>query len=337
MNKKKFIILIAVLAIITLIFYMGFNKSLRIEKKTENAIILRLADIQPEGYPTVLGDLEFARQLEKTTNGRIKIKVYPLGKLGDENSTIEQAKFGAIDIIRVSAAPLVQYNKQMEVVLLPYIFKDKDQMFRVLDGSIGEKLFSDLETDTNLVGLAWLDAGARNFYNTKKEIKTTKDLSGLKIRVQESQPMVQMVEALGSISTPMTTGDVYSSLEAGVIDGAENNLPSYISFEHYKVAKYITIDEHNRIPELIAMSKFTWDKISPEDQKLVMDAAKEGAKVERTEWTRQESAALENIEKDGAVTITKLSNPKEFQDAVEFLYSEYNEYKALIEEILQTK
>jgi tripartite ATP-independent transporter DctP family solute receptor len=341
MSKNKFMAITissVIVAIIAIVSYEIFNKNMSSEKiYTEKSIVLRLADIQSEGYPTVLGDNEFAMQLEKKTNGRIKVEVYPLGKLGDENSTVEQAKYGAIDIIRVSASSLVKFDKQMEVVLLPYIFTSREQMFRVLDGTIGDKLFNGLQNNGKVVGLAWFDAGARNFYTNRKYIKAPEDLKNMKIRVQQdSKPMSDMVKVLGAEAVPMGASDVYNALQTGVIDGAENNLPSYLSFKHNEVSRYIIIDEHTRVPEIIVMSKLTWDKISEEDQKLVLEAAKEGAKLERSEWVKQELAAQAQIIQKGCI-ITQLKSNDAFRNAVQPMYNEYSEYKDLIEQILNTK
>lgn len=298
---------------------------------------LRLSDNQPEGYPTVLGDKAFAKAVEEKTKGRIKVQVYPGSQLGDEKSVIEQVQFGAIDAVRIGVAPLAEFNKQVGVLILPYLYKDKDQMFRVLDGPIGDKIFASLAADSKIVGLSWLDSGARNFYNTKKDVKTPDDLKGLKIRVQESKPMMDLVKALGASATPMSYGEVYSALQTGVIDGAENNWPSFLSSNHYEVAKHITIDEHTRVPEMISISKTTWDKISPEDQKLVKAAAQEGAAVERAEWLKQDEAAQKTIIAKGGVTITKLESNAAFQDKVKGMYDAHPEWKDTIQAILNTK
>ncbi|MGH4050089.1 MAG: TRAP transporter substrate-binding protein [Clostridium sp.] len=302
-------------------------------------ITLRLSDSQPEGYPTVIGDQAFADEVSKNTDGRITIKVYEGASLGDEKSAIEQVQFGAIDAIRVGAAPLSEVNKEIGVLTLPYLYKDKDQMFRVLEGPVGEKIFASLQANSKIVGLSWVDSGARNFYNTKKDVKSLSDLKGLKIRVQESKPMMDMVKALGASATPMTYGDVYNALQTGVVDGAENNWPSYLSSNHYQVAKYITIDEHTRVPEMIAFSKMSWDKISSDDQKILKAAAVVGATVERAEWIKQSDAAQATIVSKGDITITRLTSDQQakFQDAAKPTYAEHPEWKELIDEILATK
>lgn len=341
MNKKRIIAIISCV-VLTLGVLSGCGKKAATETKDASktdtkAVTLRMSDNQPEGYPTIIGDKAFAAEVEKTTNGRIKIQVFSGSQLGDEKSAIEQLQFGAIDAIRIGAAPLAEFNKQIGVLILPYLYKDKDQMFRVLEGPVGEKIFASLAADSKIVGLSWVDSGARNFYNTKKDVKTPADLKGLKIRVQESKPMMDMVKSLGASPTPMAYGDVYSALQTGVVDGAENNWPSYLSSNHYQVAKHITIDEHTRVPEMIALSKISWDKISPEDQKLVKAAAVVGAKVEREEWLKQSEAAQATIVSKGGVTITKLDSNQAFQDAVKHMYDEHTEWKDLIKEILATK
>lgn len=192
MNKKKIIAIISC-TVLTLGLLSGCGTKTATTTTTTKPVTLRLADIQAEGYPTILGDKEFAKQVEAKTNGRIKVQVYSGAQLGDEKSTIEQVQFGAIDAIRVGAAPLSEFNKDIGVLVLPYLYKDKDQMFRVLDGPVGDKMFASLQANSKIVGLCWLDAGARNFYNTKRDIKTPNDLKGLKIRVQESKPMIDMV------------------------------------------------------------------------------------------------------------------------------------------------
>ena len=340
MNKKKIIALVScVMFTIGVLSGCGNNAattSADTAKETP-AMTLRMADNQPEGYPTVLGDREFAKQLEAKTNGRIKVTVYIGGQLGDENSTSEQVQFGAIDAIRTSSSQLAQFNSLIGAVSQPYLFKDKDQMFRALDGPAGKKLLDSLAADSKMVGLAWLDAGSRNFYNTKKDVKTPDDLSGLKIRVQESKPMLDLVKALGASPTPMAYGDVYSALQTGVIDGAENNWPSYLSTNHYEAATHITIDEHTRVPELMLMSKMTWDKITPDDQKLVLEAAKAGADVERAEWLKQEKEAQDKVVAGGKVTVTKLDSNKAFQDKVKSLYDQHPEWKEVTDLITNTK
>ncbi len=310
----------------------------KVEKIEEKAkpIVLRLADVHNDGYPTVMGDREFARLVEEKTNGRVKIEVYPGGQLGDEKTVIEQVQFGAIDLTRTSISPLTEFQKKLSALMLPYIYRDKEHMFKVLDGPLGDQFLNDLQ-EANMLGLSWYDAGARSFYNSKKEIKTVEDLKGLKIRVQKSEIMLDLVKALGASPTPMAFSEVYSAIQTGVIDGAENNWASYLSTSHFEVAKYYTVDEHTRVPEMILMSKMTFDKLSAEDQKTIKEAAKEAALFERKEWAKAEKEAEEKIVENGNV-VTRLDSKDEFQKSVSSLYDKYGaDYKDLIEKIISTK
>ncbi|AOY76074.1 TRAP transporter substrate-binding protein [Clostridium formicaceticum] len=346
MRKRKLAtMLMCTVLVIGLLSGCTSNNQSNTGNSTDNAggqagstdqIVLRLADTHNEGYVTVRADREFARLVEEKTNGRVKVEVYPGAQLGDEKATIEQAQFGAIDFVRTSISPLSEFNKDLGILMLPYLYRDVDHMFSVLDGEIGENFLASLQ-ENNLLGLTWFDGGARNFYNTKQEIKTVDDLKGMKIRVQESKLMMDLVTALGAIPTPMPFGDVYSGLQTGVIDGAENNWPSYFSTSHYEVAKYYTVDEHTRAPEVILISKMTFDKLSSEDQEAIKEAAKEASLFQREEWAKEEAAAEAEVVAKGSV-ITRLESNQEFQDAVQSIYAEFGAgYEELIQRIIDTK
>ena len=210
-------------------------------------MVLRLGETHVADYPTTRGDLEFSRLVEERTGGRIRIEVYHGKQLGEEKAVIEQVQFGAIDFTRVSISPLAAFAPAFDALQMPYLYRDEDHMWKVLNGPIGEEFLNSLEP-ADFVGLCWYDSGARNFYNSRREIKSVADLKGLKIRVQESKLMMGLVSALGAVPTPMPFGEVYSALQTGVIDGAENNWPSYFSTSHYEVAKYFTLDGHTRVP-----------------------------------------------------------------------------------------
>ena len=196
-------------------------------------------------------------------------------------------------------------------------------MWRVLEGDIGERFLKGVDK-AGLIGLSWFDAGARNFYNSKRPVTKLSDLKGLKIRVQESKLMMGMVAALGASATPMPYAEVYSGLQTGVIDGAENNWPSYDSVSHYEVAKYFVLDEHTRVPEMQMVSKITWGKISPEDQKIIKECALESAKLERELWAKKEGVSEAKVKAAGSV-ITELEpgEKEKFQAAMAPLYAEF--------------
>lgn len=340
--KKAMILLMCAVLVVGLLAGCSSNNPAPAETPgndaAENAetIVLRLADTHNDGYVTVEADREFARLVEEKTEGRVKVEVYPGAVLGDEKATIEQAQFGAIDFVRTSISPLSEFNKELGILMLPYLYRDVDHMFNVLDGEIGDAFLESLE-ENNILGLTWFDGGARNFYNTKQEVKSVEDLKGMKIRVQESKLMMDLVTSLGAIPTPMAFGDVYSALQTGVIDGAENNWPSYFSTSHYEVAKYYTVDEHTRAPEVILISKMTFDKLSAEDQEAIKEAAREASLFQRVEWAKEEAAAEEAVVAKGAV-ITRLESNQEFQDAVQSMYAEFGAgYEDLVERIINTK
>lgn len=298
----------------------------------QQQMVLKLAENQPEDYPTTIGDKEFARIVEEKTNGRIKIEVYAGGQLGDEKSVIEAVQMGGIDFARVNAQPLSDFDKKLRVLSLPYLFKSEDQKWKVLDGPIGDELLNSL-TDSNMVGLAYYDSGARFFYNRKKEVKSPADLKGLKIRVQQSELMIGLVEALGASATPMAYSEVYNGLQTGVIDGAENNWPSYYSTSHYEVAKYATLDNHSMTPEVVIVSKALWDKLSDADKQIIKDAAKASEEVQKKSWKEYEEKSIEAIKAKGNV-ITEISDLKPWQDAVKPVYDKYaGDLKDLIDKI----
>ena len=261
-------------------------------------ILLRLAETHPGDYPTTLGDIKFAELVEEKTGGRIKIEVYHSKQLGEEKDVIEQVQFGAIDFTRVSVGPMTEFSPELAVVALPYIYQSADHMWDVLNSEIGDEFLGGLEA-SNFVGLGWFDGGARSFYNSVKPIQTLEDLAGLKFRVMQSEMMVDMVEALGASPTPMAYGEVYSSIQTGVIDGAENNWPSYDTSSHFEVAKYYTLDEHLRVPEILIASKMVMDKLSAEDLVLIKEAALESQMYQRELWAEKEKVSEEKIRAAG--------------------------------------
>jgi tripartite ATP-independent transporter DctP family solute receptor len=306
------------------------------QKSDAKPMVLRLADNQAADYPTVVGDNEFAKLVKERTNGRIEIKVYPNAQLGDEKSVIEQVQLGAIDFARINSAPLAEFSKDIGVFNMPYLFNSSDQMWKVLNGPIGDKLLKSLE-GAKMEGLTYYDSGSRNFYNSKKPVQHPSDLKGLKIRVQQSKTFVDLVNGFGGSATPMSYGEVYNALQTGVIDGAENNWPSYFSTNHYKVAKYITEDEHTRNPEILLASLSTWNKLSDEDKKIILQAAKDSQAVQRKAWAELETKAKDAAKANGN-TITEVTDISEWQKAVQPLYDKYGQdYKALIDEIRAVK
>lgn len=283
------------------------------------AVVYQLSDNQPGDYPTTIGDLKFAELVSQRTNGRIKIDVYHSAQLFDEKSAIETAQMGGLAFCRVNAQPLSDFTKALGVLSLPYLFRDEDHLWKVLNGPIGEELLKEMEANA-LVGLVYYDSGSRNFYNSKRVVKTPADMKGLKIRVQQSKLMMGLVESLGASATPMPYGEVYTGLQSGVIDGAENNWPSYYSTSHWEVARYFTLDHHTRTPEILCMSKAIWDKLSAEDKKIIKQAALDSQAVQRKSWKEYEEKSIKTITASGKNTITELADLSAWQKAVQPLY-----------------
>lgn len=299
-------------------------------------MVLRLADNQPADYPTTIGDLDFAERVNKATNGRIKIEVYHSGQLGDEKSVIEQIQMGALDFARVNAQPLGEFSDKINVLNLPYLFDSEEHLWKVLNGEVGQEILDSL-AGANMIGLTYYDSGSRNFYNTKRPVRTPADMAGLKIRVQQSDLMVDLVTALGASATPMAYGEVYNALKTNVIEGAENNWPSYYSTSHYEAAPYITLDHHTRTPEVLLASKVLWDKLSESDRQIILEAARASQDVQRKAWDEYEQKSIEAVKAAGN-TIVEVTDFKPWQDAVAPLYEKYGApYKDLIEKIKAAK
>ncbi len=281
-------------------------------------IVLRLAETHPQDYPTTRGDYEFARLVKERSNGRIIIEVYPGSQLGEEKAVIEQVQFGAIDITRVSISPVASFVPKLNAFQMPYLYRDADHMWKVLKGDIGKELLASLEP-FGFIGLGWFDGGARSFYNSKKPIYKPSDLKGMKIRVQESELMMGLVQSFGAVPTPMPYGEVYSGLQTGVIDGAENNPPSYYSASHYEVAKYYTLDEHTMVPEIIIGSKISLGRLSQADQDLVKQAAFDAIDFQRAEWAAYVQLSMDKVKAAGC-TIISIPDKTEWMKAVDPMY-----------------
>jgi tripartite ATP-independent transporter DctP family solute receptor len=266
--------------------------------------------------------------------------MFPSMQLGGEKEAIEQAQVGAIAFARVSVGALGPVVDQLNVFNLPYVFRNTEHMRKVIDGQIGQDLLDDVtNSGKGLVGLCWMDAGARNFYDTKKPIKTLADLKGLKFRVMGNPMFVDMANSMGANGVPMGYDQVFSSLQTGVIDGAENNPPSFVFDNHYQVAKYYTIDEHLIVPEMLVMSKKIFDSLSKDEQADVKKFAREAQFEERKLWDAYEQKAMDKAKAAG-IQIIHVSDAekKKFQEAVKPVWDKYGpKYAATIKRIEATK
>ena len=291
-------------------------------RATAGTRVFRIADNHPDGYPTVVGGLAFAEYVERASNGRLRIEMFNNAVLGQERETIEMVQTGALDFIRVGVNPLSSLNPDMNALAMPFLFRDRAHKFRVLEGPIGDEISRSL-VNQGLLGLAWLDAGFRNFYNSQREIRTPADMVGLRIRVQESALMMDMIRLLGASPTPMAYGEVYTAIQNGIVDGAENNWPSYITAGHFEVARFFTVNQHMASPEMFWVSTQVWNSLSSEDQDIIMRGAHEGARVARAEWLRMEREYEAQARASGN-TITELTpaQQQQFVDALAPMYQQ---------------
>jgi len=281
-------------------------------------IVLKLAEIHPRGYPTELADEEFAKLVNQYTNGEIRVDVYPGGELSsDEKVIIEQVKVGVIHFARVSSGALGAFNPQMNVFGLPYLFDSKEHMWAFLNGPYGQKMLTDL-IPSGFFGLTWYDGGARSFYS-KNPIATPADIKGQKFRMMGNPILLKMADSLGASSVSMAAGQVFGAIQTGVLDGAENNAPSLISFNHYQVVKYYTLDEHARLPEVLFMNRTAWDKMTLAQQTAINKAADETVKFQRKAWDAYEVEALKKV-KDSGVVVTPVPDKKAWQAAVKAVF-----------------
>jgi len=251
------------------------------------ALVLKATDTHPAGYPTVAAVESMGKKLEAATNGRIKMQMFPGAVLGQEKETVEQTQLGAIHINRISLGVIGPIVNDVNVFNMPFVFRDVAHMRKVIDGAVGDELLQKVsDSPAKLVGLAWMDGGSRSLY-TKKPVRTPDDLKGLKVRMMGNPLFVDTMNAMGGNGIAMAYGEVFSALQTGVIDGAENNPPSYFTANHYNTpAKYYAQTNHLIIPEILVMSKVAWDKLSKDDQALVKTLAREAQMEQRGLWDK---------------------------------------------------
>lgn len=289
---------------------------------------LRSTDIHPTDYPTVEAVRFMGKLIEERTKGKLKINVFHSAQLGNEKDTIEQTRFGVIDINRINMAPFNNLIAATNVPSLPFIFRSVAHMRSVMDGPIGDSILAEFEKH-DLIGLAFYDSGSRSFYNSKRPITSPADMKGLKIRVQQSDMFISLVSALGANATPMAFGEVYSALQTGVIDGAENNWPSFESTKHFEVSKFYSLTEHSLSPEVLVMSKKSYDKLAKEDQAIIKAAARESIAKMRELWDAREKASEAKVKAGGAQINAVEKQP--FIDAMKPVYEQFVKDPALKE------
>ncbi|MDA8447946.1 TRAP transporter substrate-binding protein [Paracidovorax valerianellae] len=281
---------------------------------------LRSADIHPDDYPTVTAVKFMGERLKALSGGKHTIKVFNNGALGSEKDTIEQAKIGALQMVRINIGAMNNICPETVVPTMPFLFRSVEHLHKVLDGPIGEEILKACEKQ-GFVGLAYYDSGARSMFTAKRPVRTFADMKGLKVRVQQSDLWVSMLEAMGANATPMPMGEVYTGLKTGLIDAAENNYPTYESSRSFEVAKYYTKTEHSMAPEMLLYSKRAWDRLSPEEQGWIRQAAKESVPYMRKQWAEREIKSLATVKAGGAeiIEIDKAA----FQAAMKPVYDKF--------------
>ncbi|WP_299521167.1 TRAP transporter substrate-binding protein [Winogradskyella sp.] len=275
------------------------------EQKTK---VLRLAHGLDTNHPVHKAMVELGKKLEDKSKGKLIVKLYPSGQLGAERECLELLQIGSLDITKVSAAVLENFVSDYKVLSIPYLFRDRQHTYDFYDSAIGRNLLHK-GGDYRLMGLCYYDAGSRSFYTKTKAISSPKDLEGLKIRVQKSNMAVEMVKQLGGAPTPISWGELYTALQQGVVDGAENNLPSFFTSKHYEVCKYYSFDEHTAVPDILLIGTESWNRLNAQEHQWLQEAADESAIIQRQFWKQAEQEALETIKKAGVKVNYPDKNP----------------------------
>ena len=296
------------------------------------ATSMKMAEIHPAGYPTVLAQEAMGKKIEAATNGELTFKMFPGGVLGSEKEVIEQIQIGAVQFTRVSLGAVGPVVPAVNVFNMPFIFRDTAHMRAVIDGEIGQEILDKItDSEFNMVGLAWMDAGVRNLY-TKQPVRSLEDLKGMKIRVMGNPLFIETFNTLGANGIAMDTGEIFSALQTGVVDGAENNPPTMLEHNHWRNAKYYSLTGHLIIPEPLMMSKAAWNKLTPEQQAIVQKYAKEAQFEERKLWDEKAASSEAKLKENGVEFIEVDKKP--FFDATAPIRAKYGApYADLIKRI----
>jgi len=281
---------------------------------------IKLAHALDTSHPVHKSLVYMSERFAEKSGGKYRIDIYPSGQLGSEREYVELLQIGSLGMTKVSCSVLEGFVDKMKVFSMPYLFRDDEHRFKVLEGEIGRELL--LEGEKYWIrGLCYLDAGCRSFYSVKKPINAPEDLRGLKIRTQESATSIQMIQAMGGSATPIAWGELYTALQQGIVDAAENNPPSFYLSHHHEVAKYFALDEHTAVPDILLISTKVWNDLPPQVQEWLQSAADEAAIYQRELWKIATQEALEEVQKAGVVVSYPDKRP--FQEKVKDIYESY--------------
>lgn len=319
------------LGLVIVLLYGGCQSDSRIK-------IIKMGHAQVTAHPVHNAMVFLAERLEEKSGGRIKVKVYPNQQLGTERELLELLQIGSLGMTKVSAASLEAFSPEISVLGLPFLFRDDQHIDRVLNGEIGTELLLSSEKFW-LRGLCFYDAGKRSFYSKTKPIETPADLTGLKIRVQESKMAINMIRGMGGSPTPVAYGELYTALQQGIVDAAENNPPSFYNSRHYEVCKFYSIDEHTAIPDVVLVSTVVWDDLTAEEQQWLQEAADESAVYQAKLWKESVEESMREVEKAGVQISYPSKEP--FLNQVQSFYDqvkkEQPQLAGLIERIQNTR
>lgn len=294
--------------------------------------MMYLAHTLPQSHPVHKGILEFKKALKQKSGGKMDIKIFPDGQLGSEREVLELLQIGSVAVAKVSAATLSNFVPEYHILGIPYLFRNKQHQFDVLESEIGKSI---LEKGSKfwLRGLCYYDAGSRSFYTSNKAIRTPEDLKGLKIRVMNNQMAINMVNSLGGSATPMSFGELYTAIQQGVVDGAENNPPSFVSSNHYEISKYYTLDQHSSVPDVLLIGTKYWDKLSGEEKVWVQEAANESSQAQKVFWNNSVNESMAIIKKAGVEVI--IPEKALFEEKSKFVLETYEKEHPEMSEIIK--
>lgn len=297
----------------------GSSGSEKVNAAGEKIFNLKLGHNLAEDHAVHKALTKFAEEVAKESDGSINIKIYPNGMLGSETDMLTQIQAGALDMTKVSASTLGNFSREYNAFSVPYVFDSKDHYYRFMDSEDAEKIFMDTKNQ-HFIGLTWMDSGSRSFYTKDRPIRTPQDLKGLKIRTMDSKMAIDMMKALGGSATVMGYSDIYTGLQQGVIDGAENNVTAMR--DHGEIAKYYSFDEHTRIPDIIVLSSRVWDKMSDHQREIIKRCAKEMTEEYKISWKNFEDEVIQNATEKFGDNFIRDVDIKAFQEACQPIYEE---------------
>ena len=301
-----------------LIFALSFSAC----RSESDVTVVKLGHGLDPVHPVHRGMVFMAEKVDEKSGGKMRVDIYPSQQLGTERELLELLQLGSLGMTKVTAAVLESFAPSYKAFSVPYLFKDRDHHFRVLEGEIGKELL-EASQEYWLLGLAYYDAGSRSFYTKDKQITTPADLQGLKIRTLESKTQVEMVNTMGGSATPISWGELYTALQSGVVDGAENNPPSFYTSRQYEVCKYYTLDEHTTIPDVLLISTIVWETLTPQEQTWLREAAAESAQYQKKLWQEASDAALDSLAANGIEILIPDKQP--FVESVAPIYESFKD------------